>query len=57
MADFNSSKEVVTLGLSLYVLGLGTGPMFLAPLSEFMADDQFTLFPGHSLLYGLFRVL
>ena len=26
---------MVTLGLSLYVLGLGTGPMFLAPLSEF----------------------
>jgi multidrug resistance protein len=35
MTDFHSSKEVVTLGLSLYVLGLGTGPMFLAPLSEF----------------------
>jgi MFS family permease len=35
MEEFKSSKEVVTLGLSLYVLGLGTGPMFLAPLSEF----------------------
>jgi MFS family permease len=35
MRDFGCSKEVVTLGLSLYVLGLGTGPMFLAPLSEF----------------------
>jgi len=35
IADFDCSAEVVTLGLSLYVLGLGTGLMFLAPLSEF----------------------
>jgi hypothetical protein len=35
MEEFKGSKELVTLGLSLYVLGLGTGPMFLAPLSEF----------------------
>lgn len=33
--DFDTSQEVVILGLSLYVMGLGTGPMFLAPLSEF----------------------
>src|ERR1700712_4523162 len=33
--EFHTSKEVVTLGLSLYVLGLGLGPMLLAPLSEF----------------------
>ncbi len=33
--EFSTSKEVVTLGLSLYVLGLGLGPMLLAPLSEF----------------------
>ena len=33
--DFHTSKEVVILGLSLYVLGLGLGPVFLAPLSEF----------------------
>ena len=33
--EFHTSKEVVILGLSLYVLGLGFGPIFLAPLSEF----------------------
>jgi multidrug resistance protein len=33
--DFHTSKEVVILGLSLYVLGLGLGPVLLAPLSEF----------------------
>ena len=29
------SREVATLGLSLFIGGLGLGPMFLAPLSEF----------------------
>ncbi|KAF2117270.1 benomyl/methotrexate resistance protein [Lophiotrema nucula] len=33
--EFNSSRLLCTLGLSLYVAGLGTGPMFLSPLSEF----------------------
>ncbi|OJJ43103.1 hypothetical protein ASPZODRAFT_104002 [Penicilliopsis zonata CBS 506.65] len=30
-----ASTTIVTLGLSLFVIGLGLGPMFLAPLSEF----------------------
>ena len=33
--EFGMSSEVATLGLTLYVFGLGIGPMFLAPLSEF----------------------
>jgi multidrug resistance protein len=33
--EFHTSKEVIILGLSLYVLGLGLGPLLLAPLSEF----------------------
>ncbi|KAJ6263515.1 hypothetical protein Dda_2079 [Drechslerella dactyloides] len=32
--DFNTSRTVATLGLSLYVFGLGIGPMLSAPLSE-----------------------
>jgi hypothetical protein len=35
MPEFGSSREVATLGLSLYVMGLGVGPMALGPLSEF----------------------
>jgi hypothetical protein len=31
---FGARREVATLGLSLYVLGLAVGPMTLAPLSE-----------------------
>ncbi|KAF2124054.1 benomyl/methotrexate resistance protein [Dothidotthia symphoricarpi CBS 119687] len=33
--DFGVSQLICTLGLSLYVAGLGTGPMILSPLSEF----------------------
>ena len=33
--EFHISREVATLGLSLFVVGLGLGPMVLGPLSEF----------------------
>jgi hypothetical protein len=33
--EFGISREVATLGLSIFVCGLGLGPMFLSPLSEF----------------------
>lgn len=33
--EFHSSRIVATLGLSLFVMGLGVGPMALSPLSEF----------------------
>ncbi|KAE8445120.1 hypothetical protein EG329_013722 [Mollisiaceae sp. DMI_Dod_QoI] len=33
--DFHVSREVATLGLSLFIMGLGLGPMLLGPLSEF----------------------
>lgn len=32
--EFGCSREVATLGLSLFVIGLGTGPLVLSPLSE-----------------------
>jgi len=32
--EWNSSEVVVTLGLSMFVVGLGLSPMVLAPLSE-----------------------
>ncbi|KAK4706119.1 hypothetical protein P7C70_g83, partial [Phenoliferia sp. Uapishka_3] len=34
-AEFGVSNEVATLGLSLFVLGLGFAPLVLGPLSEF----------------------
>ncbi|KAL8284221.1 hypothetical protein RQP46_004970 [Phenoliferia psychrophenolica] len=33
--EFNVSSEVATLGLSLFVLGLGFAPLMMSPLSEF----------------------
>ncbi|CAH2352205.1 probable drug/proton antiporter Yhk8p [[Candida] railenensis] len=35
MAHFNISHEVCTLGITCYIFGLGTGGMFLSPISEF----------------------
>ncbi len=32
--EFGISDETARLGLSLYVLGIALGPMFMAPLSE-----------------------
>lgn len=33
--QFHISREAATVGLSIFVCGLGLGPMFLSPLSEF----------------------
>ncbi|KAL8820754.1 MAG: hypothetical protein Q9191_007452, partial [Dirinaria sp. TL-2023a] len=33
--EFNCGRIVATLGLSIFVVGLGLGPMLLGPLSEF----------------------
>ncbi|OAL32814.1 hypothetical protein AYO20_07771 [Fonsecaea nubica] len=35
MKEFHCSREIATLGLSLFVVGLAFGPMLLGPLSEF----------------------
>lgn len=35
MKHFGISREVSVLGISLYIWGLGLGPIFLSPISEF----------------------
>lgn len=47
--EFGCSTEVATVGLTTYIFGLGVGPLFLAPLSEFYGRRKiylvsFTLF-------------
>jgi hypothetical protein len=32
--EFGCSEEIANLGLSLYVLGMGLGPLLFSPLSE-----------------------
>lgn len=43
-AEFHTSAEVTVLGISVYVIALATGPLFIAPLSEFY---------GRNLLYRI----
>ena len=42
--EFNISETVAILGLSLFVLGLGLGPILIAPLSE-VSTSRLTLSP------------
>jgi hypothetical protein len=50
MEEFGSSLEVANLGLSLYVLGLGLGPLLFSPLSEVWE-------PIHSMLVYILTLL
>ncbi|KAI0044858.1 putative caffeine resistance protein 5 [Auriscalpium vulgare] len=52
--DFGVSQVAATLGLTLFVLGYGTGPMLLAPLSEI---PQFGRMPIYIMSCALFTVL
>lgn len=49
--DFHISREVATLGLSIFVCGLGLGPMVLAPLSEFYGRR-----PIYIVAFGMYLV-
>ena len=42
--EFHVSRVVATLGLSLFVMGLGIGPMVLGPLSEFYGRQPIYVF-------------
>jgi multidrug resistance protein len=42
--EFNSSRIVCTLGLSLFVAGLGLSPMLLGPMSEFYGRKPIYIF-------------
>ena len=43
-AEFGSSRIEATLGLALFVFGLGLSPMFLGPLSEFYGRRPIYIF-------------
>ncbi|KAJ7231720.1 putative caffeine resistance protein [Mycena haematopus] len=54
MQEFQVSLTMATLGLSLYVLGYGIGPMFLTPLQELPLLGRN---PGYIATLFLFAVL
>jgi MFS family permease len=47
--DFDTSTEIVTLGISLFVLGFAIGPLFWGPLSE--------LYGRQILYFGTYAML
>ena len=49
--EFGISRLVATLGLSLFVIGLGLGPMILGPLSEFYGRR-----PIYIISFALFMI-
>ena len=40
ISRLHTSRELVELGLGLYVVGYAIGPLFLAPFSEFVGRYQ-----------------
>lgn len=53
-ADLHVSQIVAVLGLSLFVGGLGIGPMFLGPLSEFFGRRPIYL--GSFTIFTIFLI-
>ncbi|KAH8926894.1 MFS general substrate transporter, partial [Atractiella rhizophila] len=51
---FNISREVATLGVTTFIAGLGIGPLFLGPLSEFFGRSP--IYNFSFLLSTLFTI-
>jgi DHA1 family multidrug resistance protein-like MFS transporter len=51
---FGISPTVASLGLALYVLGYGTGPLFFSPLSEIPVIGRN---PPYMITFGIFVIL
>ncbi|KZP04827.1 MFS general substrate transporter [Athelia psychrophila] len=55
MADFGISQTRATLGLTLYVLAYGIGPMFLAPLQDMAHIGRNPIYIGGLAAFLLFN--
>ncbi|EMF16737.1 MFS general substrate transporter [Sphaerulina musiva SO2202] len=53
-SEFHVSRLVATIGLTTYVCGLGLGPMFLSPLSEFYGRRN--VYIGAYLLFVIWLI-
>ncbi|KAG7444037.1 MFS general substrate transporter [Guyanagaster necrorhizus] len=56
MIDFNVSQTTATLGLTLYVLAYGIGPMFLAPLQEIPSIGRNLVYMATLFLFIIFQI-
>ncbi|KAM0695551.1 hypothetical protein Q7P36_005911 [Cladosporium allicinum] len=56
MYQFGISVEVASLGLSLYVLGYGTGTMLFSPLSEIPSLGRTSLYASTMFLFVLLLI-
>ncbi|TVY23600.1 Caffeine resistance protein [Lachnellula hyalina] len=56
MADFHSSEIVATLGLSLFTLGYGIGPMLWSPMSEMPRFGRSGIYFWTLLFFVLFQL-
>ncbi|KAK0438120.1 major facilitator superfamily domain-containing protein [Armillaria borealis] len=56
MADFNVSLTKATLGLTLYVLAYGIGPMFLSPLQELPKLGRNPVYMSTLFLFVIFQI-
>ncbi|OAP64980.1 hypothetical protein AYL99_00952 [Fonsecaea erecta] len=54
--DFGVSRVAATLGLTLFVLGYGIGPMFLSPLSELPQTGRGPIYIGTLALFVILQV-
>jgi MFS family permease len=52
--EFGISQEVAILSVSLFVLGLGSGPLLLGPVSEFVGRRKVYL--ASYLVFLLFNI-
>ena len=53
---FGVSRVAATLGLTLFVVGYGVGPMFLAPLSELPQTGRAPIYIGTLALFVILQV-
>ncbi|KAJ7778241.1 major facilitator superfamily domain-containing protein, partial [Mycena metata] len=56
MAEFNVSLTTATLGLTLYVLAYGIGPMFLSPLQELPILGRNPVYMATLFLFVIFQI-
>ncbi|KAJ7498102.1 major facilitator superfamily domain-containing protein [Mycena galericulata] len=56
MAEFHVSLTLATLGLTLYVLGYGIGPMFLTPLQELPLLGRNPVYMGTLFLFVVCQI-